>query len=160
MTDQTTGDNPVITEAAEQPSEAEKRIKDLSGKVKSASEERDAANTAREAADAKAAEAEKRAQFAEQFSDVVVQNPAAKDFKADIQAKVLGGYTLQDATYAVLGAAGKLGQPAVERKSPSGGSADNSAIQNTGTKTVAEMTQAERRAALVELEKQGIISVS
>lgn len=125
-----------------QPSRTEERIIDLSAKVKMEAEKATAAET-------KAAEAEKRAAFAEGFVDVMAQNPAAKDFKADIQAKVMSGYSVEDATYAVLGKAGKLGVPApAAPESPAGGSASTAMNSNNATKPVAEMTQAERRAQL------------
>lgn len=130
---------------------AEARIKDLSGKVKTASEERDAEKTARETAEAGKAEAERERDFYSGFSDVVSVNPAAKDHKDEILAKVKGGYTVQDATFAVLGAAGKLGQQTVERATAAGGSADIQ-VNREGTKTIGEMTQAERREALMANE--------
>ena len=146
MADEITNNQP--TPAAE-ISPAQERITELSSKVKVEAERATAA-------EAKAAEAEKKAAFAEQFVDVVSQNPAAKEHKADIQAKVLAGYTVQDATFAVLGAAGKLGNaPApVAPPSPAGGSA-TVPIQANADKPVSEMSLAEKRAAL---EKELILS--
>ncbi len=132
----------IITE----PSDAEKRIKQLSDKVKDEASAKEAANAAKEAAEARAAESERKAQFAESFSDVVANNPAAKDHKEDIRAKVMSGYTVQDATYAVLGAAGKFNQPKID--SPAGGSATITPSQ--GEKKIADMSQDERRAKLAE----------
>lgn len=134
-----------------QPSESETRINQLSKKVSLAVEERDAEKTARETAEAKTADAERRASFAEGFTDVVANNPAAKEFKADIQAKVMSGYSVEDATYAVLGKAGKLGQPKVEETQTAGGSSATQLPNNGGNKTVSEMTQDERRAALSDV---------
>lgn len=133
-----------------EPSESEKRIKQLSSTVKTTSEERDAEKQRADAAEAKVAEAERAAQFSDSFSDVVSTNPAAKDFKDDIRNKVMSGYTVQDATYAVLGAAGKLGQSVAETASPAGGSASINLPSAGATKTAAEMTQEERRAVLSE----------
>jgi hypothetical protein len=140
----------IITESTEtevQP-ESQKRIQDLSNKVKTASEERDAEKLARQ-------EAEKKVAFAEGFVDVISQNPAAKDFKEDIRAKVMGGYSMEDATYAVLGKAGKLGQQAqpVESQEVAGGSA-STVITQTEEKTATTMTQAERRAALADSQSE------
>ncbi len=57
------------------------------------------------------------------------------------------GYTVEDATYAVLGKAGKLGgAKPLTPTNPAGGSAATTVP--TGTKSVAEMSQAERRAQL------------
>lgn len=132
-----------------QPSPAQERITELSSKVKQEAE-------ARVAAESKAAESEKKAAFAEQFIDVISQNPAAKEHKADIQAKVLAGYTVQDATFAVLGAAGKLGNTLapVAPPSPAGGSATVQ-IQQNADKPISEMSIAEKRA---QLEKELIIT--
>ena len=140
-----------LDEIINEPSESQKRITDLSGKVKTAADERDTANTRAEAAEAKAAEAERVAAFSEGFVDVVAGNPAAKDFKDDIKAKVLGGYSLEDATFAVLGKAGKLNQPQVETNQGqfAGGSATTNLPAQGMEKSAAEMTQDERRNELM-----------
>ena len=141
MADETiTQPAPVVEAPVVSP--AQERITQLSEKVRQEGE-------ARTAAEVKATDAERRATFAEGFIDVVSANPVAKDFKADIQAKVMSGMSVQDATFAVLGAAGKLGNtPAPEVPSPAGGSATTQLPANGGAKTPAEMTQAERRAQL------------
>lgn len=142
-----------------EPSEAEKRIKQLSGAVKASAEERDAAKAAAEASEAKAVDAERTAKFYESFADMVSTNPAAKDHKEDILSKVKSGYTVEDATFAVLGKAGKLGSPKVETQVIAGGSAINQ-IQQPTEKTAETMTQAERREALMadEATLQRILS--
>lgn len=137
-------------EQTEETNPTEERIKDLSGKVKATATERDEALKAKAEAEDKAAAAEKRAVFAEQFSDIVVSNPAAKEFKAEIEAKVLSGQTPEDAMYAVLGKAGKLGTPAPTPPNPAGGSASTSINNPSVTKPVAEMTLDEKRAKLSE----------
>lgn len=129
------------------PNPVEERITDLSSKVKIASEERDAAL-------AKVEAAEKKAAFAEGFVDVIAANPAAKDHKVDIEAKFASGYTLQDATFAVLGAAGKLGAPKVDRQPVAGGSASTN-VTVQADKAIDQMTREEKRAALVEAERKG-----
>lgn len=150
-------DEPITTPPPAEPAPAavavpvvnpvEARITDLSSKVKTASEERDAAL-------AKVAAAEKKAAFAEGFVDIVTEFPQAKDHKADIEAKVMAGYSPKDAAFAVLGAAGKLGAPKVERVPVAGGSASTS-ITAPAAKASGDMTQAERRAALIEAERKG-----
>ena len=136
----------IITPTPEPESRAQERITQLSEKVRLEAE-------GRTAAEAKALAAEKKAAFAEGYAEMLSSHPAAKEFKADIQAKVEAGSSVEDATYAVLGKAGKLGAPApaptpIQSQQVAGGSAANSIPQ--GVKSVAEMTQAERRA---ELEK-------
>ena len=135
--------------AQNQESEAQKRIKQLSEKVRLTSEERDEKDRLFKEESDKRASAEKERDFYQGFSDVVSTNPAAKDHKEDILAKVKGGYTVEDATFAVLGKAGKLGNtpPAQTSNTPAGGSATVTPPQ-TGNKSVSDMTQAERRAQL------------
>lgn len=140
---------PVVEAQAPNPVEA--RITDLSSKVKTASDERDAATARAEAA-------EKKAAFAEGFVDIVTANPAAKEHKADIEAKVMEGMKLQDAMYAVLGPAGKLGTPKVDRQPVAGGSASTNISANQGNKELSGMTREELRAAVVEEVRKGTIS--
>lgn len=131
----------------QKPNPVEERITDLSSKVKTASDERDAATARAEAAERKVA-------FAEGFVDVVTEFAAAKDHKTDIEAKVMAGYSVKDATYAVLGAAGKLGAPKVDRQPVAGGSA-NTNITVQADKSIESMTRDEKRAALVEAQRKG-----
>lgn len=147
-----------LDEQLNQPSEAEKRIKQLSGTVKTTAEERDTARAAAEAATARTMEVERERDFYSGFADVVSTNPQAKDHKDDILAKVKSGYTVEDATYAVLGKAGKLGQ-VKEDVQVAGGSAANS-ISNTGVKNLNEMNREEKLAALKEAEARGDLSLT
>lgn len=147
-----------LDSALNEPSEVERRIKDLSGKVRTAAEERDAAKNAQVEAEGKVAEAQRERDFYASFSDVVADNPSAKDFKDDILSKVKSGYTVEDATFAVLGKAGKLNQPKEETTHIAGGSAVNSPTQ--GEKKISEMTRDEKYAALIEAEKRGDISLT
>lgn len=134
---------PEIIQTAPEPvkNPAQERITELSGLVKTTSQERDEAVS-------KAQIAEKERDFYAGFSDVVATTPEAAGHKDDILAKVKSGYTVEDATYAVLGKAGKLGNTKpVTPQNPAGGSAVVTPPQG-GTKTPAEMTQAERREQL------------
>lgn len=134
----------IITQTDPQPekSRAEERITELSDKVKTEAE-------ARTKAEAEKADAEKRAIFAEGFVDVLSTNPAAKDHKDEIKEKVLKGYSIEDATYAVLGKAGKLGtQAPTSKPQVAGGSATTS--PTTGQKEMKDMTHAEKRAILAD----------
>jgi hypothetical protein len=134
-------------EAENHSSEAEKRIKQLSEKVRLTSEERDEQVKLAKEKDDKIATLERENAFNSGFSDVLGTHQAAKDHKDEIKAKVMTGYSVEDATYAVLGKAGKLGGIPTAPPSPAGGSATNT-ITSTGQKTTQEMTQAERREAL------------
>lgn len=143
-----------------QPSESEKRIKQLSEKVRLTSEERDEKDRLLKEEGDKNTELTRERDFYQGFSDVLPANPMAKDHKDEIKAKVLSGYTVEDAMFAVLGKAGKLGQPKPEEpKSPAGGSAPTTPPQS-GVKSPQEMTQEERKAALLEAQARGDIALT
>lgn len=144
--------------ALTEPSEADKRIKQLSGKVKESSEALETANAAKVEAERKAAEAERKASFSDGFADIVAENPAAKEFKAQLEEKVLGGMSLEDAKYIVLGKAGKLASQE-SHESPAGGSAATS-VTIPVQKSNGDMSQEERLNALKEAEKKGDLSWS
>ncbi len=135
------------------PNPVEERITDLSSKVKTASEERDAARAEAEAA-------KKTAAFANEFVDIAAEFPAAREHKADIEAKVMAGYSPKDAAFAVLGAAGKLGTPKVERQPVVGGSAPTTISLQGGNKNIEEMTRDEKRSALLEAQRKGDLGLS
>ena len=147
----------------EAQNKTEKRIKDLSEKVRLTSEERDEKDKLFKEQSDKNSELQKERDFYAGFSDVVSGNPAAKDHKDDILAKVKSGYTVEDATFAVLGKAGKLGQsptPVAPRpESPAGGSAINQPVMG-GSKPISQMTRDEKRAALMEAEARGELGVN
>lgn len=126
---------------------AEERITQLSDKVKTEAEARAKAESERTAA-------ERRAVFAEGFADVLASHPMAKDHKDDIRAKVDAGLSVEDAAFAVLGKAGKLGAPVAPPPPPPTQVAGGSAVVNTSggsSKSLKEMTTAEKRAELEKL---------
>lgn len=132
-----------------QPSDSQKRIKSLSDKLVEKDQETATERAAREKAEANTAEMTRERDFYQGFSEMISTNPAAKDHKDDILAKVKSGLTVEDATFAVLGKAGKLNQPKVEvQTTMAGGSASTSLPQGGTEKSVGEMTQSERRAEL------------
>lgn len=129
----------------QEPSRAQERITELSEKVKTTATELQAEKDARIAAERKVA-------FVEGYAEILTTQPGAKDHKAEIEAKVASGYTVQDATYAVLGPTGKLvttPAPQVPQPNPAGGSAPTQ-LPASGVKPVSEMSQAERRAKLAD----------
>lgn len=138
-------DEPIIEPVIE-PSEAQKRITQLSDKLK-------IEGTARENAEKRAADAEKKAVFSEGYANMVATNPAAKEFKADIEAKFMSGYTVEDATLATLAKAGRLGIPQSLQPTAgdiAGGSAPVNPSQGGAQKSISEMTQAEKRTELAK----------
>ncbi len=139
-------------ELEEEVNPTEKRIKDLSEKVKLTASERDEKDRLLKEATAKTSEVERERDFYSGFADVVTTQPNAKDFKEQILGKVKSGYSVEDATFAVLGKEGKLSQPAPAPKpveNPAGGSAINQLPVN-GSKAIKEMTKEEKKAALEE----------
>ena len=149
----------VLDEDIEKSNKVEKRIKDLSEKVRLTSEERDEQKRLLDESGKKVAELERENSFNSGFVDMLVNHSAAKDHKDEIKAKVLSGYTIEDATFAVLGKAGKLGQPPLPPvENPAGGSAVNPPI--AGQKTIKELTRNEKREQLLELEARGDISIT
>lgn len=144
-----------------EPSESEKRIKQLSEKVRLTAEERDEKDRLLKEEGDKNTELTRERDFYQGFTDVVVTNPLAKDYKEEILAKVKGGYTVEDAMFAVLGKAGKLNPPPKpEPQSPAGGSAPITPPQGGAQKSPQEMTQEERRNALLEAQARGDIAIS
>lgn len=131
------------------PARSDNRFKDLSEKVELTAKERDEATAAKLAA-------EKELDFYKTFSKVSSkpEYQAASEYQDKIKEKVLSGYDMEDATISVLGKAGKLGNfaPPVKRDSPAGGSA-STAIQSGDDKPVNEMTTAEKRAKLMDIER-------
>ena len=147
----------------EKDSKVEKRIKDLSEKVRLTSEERDEQKRLLGERDKKIADLEKENAFNTGFADTLATHPEAKDHKDEIKAKVLGGYSVEDATFAVLGKAGKLAQPTppppLPPENPAGGSAVNQPITG-GEKKIGELTRDEKRSELLKAEARGDISIT
>src|SRR3990167_2021398 len=160
MTDTNELDLEQLDNDIEKENKVEKRIKDLSEKVRLTAEERDAGKRQLEEATSKTNNLQRERDFYASFSDVVSTNPAAKDHKEDILAKVKGGYSVEDATFAVLGKAGKLGQPQPIVDNPIGGPAAVNQPITGASKKVSEMSRDEKRNALLEAEKRGDISLS
>jgi len=142
MTENTTNQPASTPEEPKEPSRSEERITQLSEKVKAEAEAKEQALKAQ-------ADAEKRAQFSEGYADFVVAHPAAKEFKEQIKEKVLAGMSVEDAGYAILGKAGKLGGVEVPQPQVAGGSASTTPAP-AGQKPVQEMSQDERRAELAK----------
>lgn len=139
----------------------EKRIKDLSQSVKTTSEERDAERAKAQEAETARLAAEKERDFFKDFSAVSAKYPGASEYQDDIMKKVVEtGYSLEDAAITTLAAQGKLNiaPPPPEREMAAGGSASNQLQAKSGSKSIGEMTQEERKSALMEAEKRGDIS--
>ena len=136
--------NQTPDEDGEKESRSQQRIKQLSDKVESTAKERDESKTLREQDQKKIAELERENAFNSGFAEVLGTHIAAKDHKDAIKEKVMAGYSVEDATFAVLGKAGLLGQTPIQ---VAGGSATTTP-QSTQPKEVKDMNQAERREVL------------
>lgn len=134
----------------------EKRIKNLSDKVKTTSEERDAKTKLAEEAEIAKTNAEKERDFYKGFNQVSTKHPNATEYQDKIWEKVKAGYELEDATISILAKEGKYTQveTPVQRESAAGGSAAT-AMAGMGQKSLSEMSKAEKREALNELESKG-----
>lgn len=130
-------------------SRAEERIKQLSEKVELTSRERDEKDVSLKERDDKIATLERENAFNSGFSDIVGTHSAAKDHKDEIKAKALTGMSVEDATFAVLGKAGKLGSSVSQSMMQvAGGSA--ATTPTSGQKDVKDMSLAEKRAELAK----------
>lgn len=130
-------------------SRSQTRIKELSDKVELTSKDRDEMKSLVGERDKKIVELERENSFNSGFVDILGTHAAAKDHKDEIKAKVLTGYTVEDATFAVLGKAGKLGTvPQTPAPQVAGGSATTNA--QSGQKEVKDMTLAEKREILAK----------
>ena len=135
----------------------ENRFTKLTQKV--GESEKKLAEESKARADAEAAKltAEKERDFYSSFADSAGQYPEASNFKDAIKEKVMSGYSVEDATVAVLAKEGKLNNytpPAPKMDSPAGGSA-TTAMRNEGNKSLSEMTRAEKRSELERIEAEG-----
>lgn len=145
-------------EGSEDINKTELRIKNLSSKVRDTASERDAAKAQAEADAARAAAAEKERDFFKGFSAISEKFPGASEFQDQILEKVNAGYSQEDAAVSVLNANGRL-QPQVQQEAPrpitsAGGGSAATVLADTGSKAVSEMSQAERREALLDPERQ------
>lgn len=132
------------------------RIKSLSEKVKTTSKERDDLVTAKEEEAKLRANAEKERDFFKGFNQVSTKYPGANEYQDKILEKVNAGYDVEDATISILAKEGKY--TPTQAQADTGNVAGGSATTNmTGgdSKAPQEMSQDERRAALLDMERKG-----
>lgn len=143
----------------------DKRIKNLSDKVKLTSDERDEKDRLLQEKLTENEGLVKERDFLNSFGDTLAKHPEAASFKDKIKERVMKGYSVEDATAAVLVAEGKYNPPKIEiapKEAPLesiiGGSSPT--IHSTGEKTLQQLTRDEKRAKLMEAEQRGDISVT
>ncbi len=137
----------------------EKRIRSLSEKVKLASGEKEDLRKKLEEEQQKSAALEKEHAFLSSFGEQTTKYPDAISFRDQIKERVLKGYSMDDATVAVLNQEGKLFKKEIPHESPAGGSATITP-QSGSEKKVSDMSRDERRNALLEAEKRGDLGVN
>ena len=144
-------------EGSEDINKTELRIKNLSSKVRDTATERDEARAEAEKLKAEAETAQKERDFFKGFSEVSSKYPGASEYQDAILEKVNAGYSTEDATVSVLNANGKLMPQTVEAPQPitAGGGSSATVLLDSGSKSVSEMSQAERREALMNPDIQG-----
>ena len=146
-----------LDETSQEVNKTEKRIKDLSEKVKLTSQERDEKDKLLQEKDQKLVNAEKEVDFFKNFSQMTSKYSGANEYQDQIKEKVMAGYDVEDATISILAKEGKFVTPEpspLPRESPIGGSAVN-AMKSGGDKSIGEMTQEERKSALLQAEAEG-----
>lgn len=140
----------------------DKRIKSLNDKVRVTAEDRDEKDRLLKEKLSENENLVKERDFLNSFGDQIGKHPEAAQFKDQIKERVLKGYSIEDATSAVLVAEGKYNPP--QGPPPSieniaGGSAPT-LHQAGGEKSVSQLSREEKRAKLMEAEQRGDISVS
>ena len=136
------------------------RNKKLADKVKATSEERDTLAKAKEEEAKARVSAEKERDFFKNFNQVSAKYQGASEYQDKILEKVNAGYSVEDATTSILIKEGKYNpaQPKVESEKAAGGSATTT-IKGSDDKTPEKMSQDERRAALLDYEAKGQLSL-
>lgn len=139
-----------------QVNRTEQRIKDLSSKVRMTAEERDELKQAKEALEQEKVSLSKEVDFFKNFSQMTSKYPGAAEYQDQIMEKVKAGYDVEDATISLLAKEGKYSPVTtpVQRENPAGGSATTT-MRSDGEKSISEMTQEERRNALMQMEQEG-----
>lgn len=151
----------VLDNTIDQNNKVEKRIKDLSEKVRLTSEERDEQKRLLGDRDTKISTLEKERDFLNSFGDQLGKYPDAAQFKDKIKERVLKGYSVEDATAAVLVSEGKYSSPKIHQpiENVAGGSAPT-LHQNGGEKPINQLSRDEKRARLLEAESRGDLGVN
>ncbi len=150
MEDELTNDSEIESEVEKKPRMDQRVEKALSEKTK-AEELAAKESKGREKAEKEAEVAKKDLEFFKSFNTISSKYAGASEYQDQIQERVNKGYDLEEAVVAVLNKEGKFTPPApapLPKESPAGGS---SATQvSKSNKSIAEMTQEERREILKE----------
>jgi hypothetical protein len=137
------------------------RFAKLSEKMTLTAQEKDQAEAKAKAESEARVKVEKERDFFRDFSQLSSRYPNAAHYQDKILEKVNAGYSAEDATLAILAKEGKLQPITADTYIPTqsnvaGGSAATAMTDSFGDKRPEEMTQAERRQVLQDMENQGI----
>lgn len=141
-------------------SRKDKRLKKLNDDVREANEKLAKEAEAKTKAETDMANASKERDFYKGFNQISTKYQGANEYQDKIWEKVQSGYDVEDATISILAKEGKYTPPVgkVEKETVAGGSA-NTSMNTGGGKSINEMTQAEKRTALLEAEAKGELSL-
>lgn len=139
-------------------SRKDKRIQNLSEKYENSEKEKADIAKSKEEADARVKTLETEANFYKNFNQVSTKYQGASEYQDQILEKTKLGLDVEEATMLVLAKEGKFSQPqqdkVVEREIAGGGSAATRMSANA-EKSPKEMSQDERRSALLDIETRG-----
>lgn len=133
-----------------------KKINSLSEKLGLSEKEKAELAKAKEESDAKAETAQKDADFFKNFNTISSKYEGSNEYQDKIREKVALGLDVEDATKLVMVNEGKYTPPVpvVEKESAAGGSA-STGITDSVEKAPKEMSRADLRSSLQELESKG-----
>lgn len=140
---------------AEEKLKVKNRFEKLSEKVILTSKERDDLAKAKQDLEAQNSNLSKERDFYKDFSVNVSKYPTASGYQDQILEKVRNGYSTEDAMVSVLAKEGKLTAPASKPADAPQAEGGSSPTSFEGTKSIQDMTVAEKLAALGEADKSG-----
>ncbi len=141
-------------------SRKDKRYNNLASKFGESEKERESLAKAKEEAEAKAQAAQKEAEFFKNFNTVSTKFPGAGEYQEKIREKAALGLTVEEATTLVMASEGKYVPPApTQERIVAGGGSAATAMSGADGKSPQEMTQAERFAALSDLDARGELRI-
>lgn len=137
---------------AENKLKVKNRFEKLSEKVILSSKEKEQEADARKKAETERDSLAKERDFYKDFSTHASKYPNVSEYQDKILEKVNKGYSTEDAMVSVLASEGKLTPQATKVPTIAGGSAPTN---QTGTKSIQDMTADEKLSALTEADQAG-----
>lgn len=154
-----TGQGDQMDNAGEGDQRSQKRFQDLANKVSTLAREKEDLAKQHETEKTDLLQKQKDLEFKVSFSEVGSKYPAAKEFEADIKAKVASGYSIDDAIISTLASKGKLETAPPSKIEVMGGSADTQ-VRDTSKKDPSFGGDiVKMREEVLRLEKEGEIGL-